>query len=313
MEYIHLSSTDFLISRLAMGCEPLGSTDWGSVDESQALSAVSRALESGINLFDTADVYGLGRSEILLSKALGPRRHDVAIVTKFGVNWRRTQGGRAKTFFDSSPDRVRQALEDSLRRLRIDSISLYLVHWPDPNTPIEATMQTLLDCQRAGKVKCIGVSNFSAPQIREAVKIADLTVVESQYSLINRTVEGDILPLCHNYGIDVLAYGTLGQGLLTGKYGLNVRFPENDRRHRLPSFQGDNLQRNLETVERVRQIAHKYRKSASQVAIRWVLDHPAISAAIVGIKDSAQLEANVGAFGWNLSTEDRLYLQGEVP
>ena len=309
MEYVTLANSDLVISRLALGCEPLGSTDWGDVDASLTFDAVVRALELGINTFDTADIYGLGRSERVLSQALGSRRHDAVIISKFGVNWTENpNGGRARTYFDARPQRVVEALESSLRRLRIGCIPLYLIHRPDPRTPIHETMIALRRCQEAGKIKYCGVSNFSAQGIREAHRIFPLTAVEIQYSLIERRPEQDTLPCCQELGISVLAYGSLGQGLLTGKYGIDARFGRNDRRHRLPHFQGRNLQENLRKVARLRKISEYYSKSPAQVAVRWVLENSAIAGAIVGAKNSEQVEENVGALGWQMRQKQRRYL-----
>lgn len=313
MEYIKLSHTDLIISRLGFGCEPLGGTDWGKVDESQVVAAVSRALDLGINLFDTADVYGLGRSEQTLSRALGSRRHDVVIVSKFGVNWREDpEGGRAKTFLDCSPRRVMEAVESSLRRLRVDCIPLYLVHWPDPNTPIVETMKALVRCQESGKIRYIGVSNFPVHLIREAMQVTQISAVELQYNLINRAAERELLPWCQNFGIGVLAYGVLAQGLLTGKYDSSTLFAEDDRRHRLPHFQGDNLKANMQVIERVREVGKRYHRSPTQLAIRWALMHPAISCAITGIKSLDQIEENIGVFGWHLRREDYEFMANGV-
>lgn len=309
MEYVRLGATDLNVSRLGLGCEVLGGTDWGVVDEKLAMSAVSRALDVGINLFDTADVYGLGRSEEMLSRALGERRYDVVIVSKFGVNWREDPcGGRAKTFFDSSPRHVVTALERSLRRLRIDCIPLYLIHWPDPKTPISATMEALIKCQAAGKVRYIGVSNFPASLMLEAHRVARLAAVEVQYSLVHRHVEQDLLPHAQQEGIPVLVYGTLAQGLLTGKYSPESRFDGDDRRHRLPHFSEKAWPTNLRIIDRVRRVCARYGKEPAQVAVRWVLSNPAVSCAIVGAKSPAQVDSNVGALGWELSPEDQRYL-----
>ncbi len=305
MEYTRLSNTDIVISRLGFGCEPLGGTDWGLVDQDLAIAAVSRALELGINFFDTADVYGLGQSEQLLSKALGQRRHDVIIATKFGVNWKESNGcRRAKTFLDSTPYRVVEALENSLRRLRVDTIPLYLIHWPDPNTPLADTMEALMRCQEAGKIKYIGVSNFTSHQIREANQMVSLAAVQLQYNLIDHRAERELLPCCQELEISALAYGPLAQGLLTGKHGSDSRFGQDDRRHRLPHFQGNKLKEGLRIVGQLEKLGAKLQRSSTQVALRWVLEYPAISCAIVGAKLPAQIEHNVGALGWSLSPED---------
>jgi len=309
MEYIALPDIELKISRIGFGAEPLGGTDWGYLDEGQAILAVSRACDLGINLFDTADVYGLGHSETLLSKGLGSHRHEAIIITKFGVGWRQPEVGRAETYLDSSPTRVVEALEASLYRLRIDCVPIYLVHWPDPHTPIDATLQALLECQKAGKVRYFGVSNFSLDQVSIALKTSALAVLQTEYSLVNRTAEKDLLPFCQRQSIGVLVYGSLAQGLLTGKYGTESKFSTDDRRHRLPSFQGENLRRNLEIAERVKVVSSKVNKSSAQVALRWVLDQPSVSGAIVGIKTVEQVENNSGAIGWRLSPEDRTYLE----
>jgi len=309
VEYVTLANSDLIVSRLAFGCEPLGGIDWGDVDTSLTIDAVARALELGINVFDTADVYGLGRSETVLSQALGSRRYDVVIISKFGVNWKENpEGGRARTYFNASPQRVVEALEDSLRRLRIDCIPLYLIHRPDPHTPISETMTALRRCQEAGKIKYVGVSNFSAQLIREAQSIFPLTAVEIQYSLIERRPEQDLLPCCQELGLSILAYGSLGQGLLTGKYGTDARFGQDDRRHRLPHFQRRNLQENLRIVARLRTISEYYHKSPAQVAVRWVLENSAVACAIVGAKNRTQVEDNVGAIGWQMGPNHWGYL-----
>lgn len=313
MEYITLPNTVLAVSRIGFGAEPLGGTDWGNLDEQQALAAVRQAVESGITLFDTADVYGLGRSEELLSQALGAQRHRVVIVTKFGVNWEITDGAqRARTFFDSSPRRVREALENSLRRLRIDCIPLYLIHWPDPRTPVGETIDELRKCQAAGKVRYFGVSNFSIEQLKQAQQIAPIAAIEFQYSLLDRRPEVDLLPFCKQQGIGVLAYGVLGQGLLTGKYDIESQFPAHDRRQRLAHFQGQQLIQNLDKVDRVKRIAEMYAKQPAQLAIRWALDHPDIACAIVGAKTPQQIISGVAALHCELHLNDKLYLEQEL-
>ena len=306
MEYVKLGKTDLRISRVGFGCEPLGGVDWGRVDDKESISAVRRGLHLGITFFDTADVYGLGRSEEMLSRALGKQRHDVVIATKFGVNWRRNpKGGRANAFRDSSPQRVVEALEGSLRRLRIDCVPLYQIHWPDPSTPISRTMETLAKCQEAGKIRYIGCSNFPADLIREADGAYCLHSVQANYNVAERAIEGEISDCCKELGIAVLAYGCLAQGLLTGKYGPSTRFESNDRRSRLEKFQGKNFARFLVLVDKLRDIGVRYGKTPSQVAIRWILENPLIACAICGVKKAEQIEENVGALGWRLSQEDR--------
>jgi len=312
MRTIRMAGREVPLHDVAMGCEPLGGTDWGDFDPAQAEAAVCRALELGVTVFDTADVYGLGRSEEVLSRALGPRRHDVAIVTKFGVAWEKG-GRRARTWRDASPGRVRAALEASLRRLRVDRIPLYLVHWPDPATPVEATMEALARCRERGLVEAVGVSNFTPELVRRAHAVLPLAAVELQYSLLDRGAEAGLLPLAGELGVAVLAYGPLAQGLLTGKYGPGARFAADDRRHRLGHFRGPALRRALEVVGRVCEAAERLGRTPAQVALRWVLDHPAVSCAIAGAKSPAQVEANAGAAGWRLPPEVREALAGADP
>jgi len=305
VEYTKLANTDLIVSRLAFGGEPLGGADWGKVDEAQAEAAVERALELGINFFDTADVYGLGRAEERLARALGHKRHEVVIVSKFGVNWEvDPQGGRARTFLDASPRRVVEALEKSLRRLHVDCLPLYLIHWPDPNTPLADTLEALEKCRQAGKVRYIGVSNFPAPLIREAHRRLSLGAVEFSYNLLQHRTDAEVLTCCQELGLSGVAYGCLAQGLLTGKYGAESRFDEGDRRHRLQHFQGETLRKNLEIVERVKQMSTRYDKSPAQLAIQWVLETPAIACAIVGAKSPVQMDDNAGATGWQMARDD---------
>lgn len=309
MEYIRLENTDLVVSRIGLGCEPLGGADWGNVDEHSAEAAVRKALDLGINLFDTADVYGLGLSESRLSRALGHYRHEVVIITKFGVNWKNVPGRqRALTFFDASPTHVVTALENSLRRLRIDCVPIYCIHWPDPNTPLADTIEALQKCQQQGKIRYIGLSNFPLELIRLANSIQPLGAVELQYSLLARSQEPHISACYHEIGVSVVAYGALAQGLLTGKYWHDARFPDTDRRHRLPHFKPPNLEKNLTVVEKLRKVGQAMCKSPAQVAIRWVLDNPNVASAVVGAKTPEQVEANAAAAGWSLSPQEYEFL-----
>lgn len=309
MEYRRLGNTDLVVSRIAFGCEAIGGTDWGRVDEKESLLALQCAVERGINFFDTADVYGLGRSELILKAGLGARRKDVIIATKFGVNWRsHPKGGRAETFFDSSPRRVLEALDASLRRLEIDCIPLYQIHWPDPNTAIAETLEALVKAREAGKIKHFGVSNFSIGQIAEAQQFATLGSVQIGYNLLNHESAGQVANYCAEMGAGVITYGALAQGLLTGKYRATSSFGNDDRRSRLAHFQSDELPGNLMIVDAVKKIAVQYEKSPAQLAIRWVLDQPAVTCAAIGIKTAVQVEENVKAMDWNLIDEDLKYL-----
>lgn len=310
MEYTDLGDSGLRVSRLAFGCEALGGTNRFKIDDKESIAAVHRALDLGINFFDTADVYGLGRSEEILSKALGARRHEVVIATKFGVNWAPNPGGgRAQTFRDSSPKWVVEALENSLRRLRIDSIPLYHIHWPDFNVPIADTMEALVDCQKQGKVQHIGCSNFTDELLVEANQVKQITSLEAPYNLGNRSIEDSLIDCCMQFGTAVLAYGPLSQGMLTGKYDKVNKFTGDDR---LSQFHGDEFERHLRIVDRLKETGIRCGKSPAQLAIRWVLENPSISAVIVGLRRPEHVDENIGALGWNLDREDRDYLQTDA-
>jgi aryl-alcohol dehydrogenase-like predicted oxidoreductase len=309
MEYIKLFNTNLSISRLIFGCEPLGGTDWGKVNENVLNQAVSRSVDLGVNCFDVANVYGLGLAEERLSQILGSKRHEVVIISKFGVNWETPRGqSRAKTFLDCSPERVISSLEGSLRRLRVDCIPVYLIHWPDPKTPIDKTLEVLLQCQKEGKIQYFGVSNFPLTLLREANHFKNVGILELQYNLVDRSAEEELLTYCQTQKMNVFAYGALAQGLLTGKYDASTTFEKDDRRHRLPHFQTDVIKKNLQIIDKLKTIGHQYGKTPSQVAIRWILDNPSISAAIVGAKTPFQTEMNLGALDWQLTDQELAYL-----
>jgi len=312
VEYARLGASDLHVSRVAFGCEQLGGVDWGTYDRQAVILAVKRALDLGINFFDTADAYALGGSEQALADALGESRRDVIIATKVGVNWDNNQEAqRARTFIDLRPARVKDAIEASLRRLRIEAIPLYLLHWPDAKTPLEDTLDVIERAQREGKVRNVGVSNFSASQIREANAILRLCVVQMQYNLIDRTAESEIIPCCKELGIGMVVYGPLAQGFLSGKYSKDHCFEANDRRHRLAHFQGLALERSMNLIERMRDIAQSEgSRSVAQIALRWLLDKQEISSVITGVKTPRQIQDNIGSMGWHLSESDARYLTG---
>jgi myo-inositol catabolism protein IolS len=301
MQFVELPRVGAAVSRVAIGCEQLGGTDWGRYDREETHRAIARAADLGINVFDTADVYSLGESERNLAKALGPRRHEMFIVTKGGVRWELSPGqSRARCWFDLSPAYLRQALEESLRRLGIEAIPLYLLHAPDPNVPIAESLEALLELKRAGKIRAIGLSNFPLVEIQRANEVTPIAAVQLRYNLLERGPETELLPWCLERGIGILAYGPLAEGLLAGKYSEGSRFDAGDRRSRLPHFQGEALRRNLVCVERVKQLAAEHSKTPAQIAVNWVLSRDAVTTAIVGVKNSKQLEEAAGSVGWSV-------------
>jgi aryl-alcohol dehydrogenase-like predicted oxidoreductase len=305
MQYSQLINKQVLVSKIGFGGGPLSGEDWGPFNKKQNMMAVSRAYELGVNVFDTADVYGLGTSEKLLSRALGHNRYNVIISTKFGVNWdERPSNGLAKTFYDSSAKRVVEALEASLKRLRLDCIPLYYIHWPDSNTSFLETAEALKRCQESGKIENIGLSNFSLSQIKEIKQELNVTAIQAQYSLIDKGIEGNFIDSCKNLGVNVFTYGPLAQGLLTGKYNDKSTFGDDDCRKRLPHFHGEKLKQHLGKIQKVSEIADKYDISMAQVALRWVLENPNVSCAISGIKSINQIEENVEAMDFVIHADD---------
>ncbi len=303
MEYKKLGSTDLLISRIGFGCWAIGGHGYGNVNDDESIKAIHKALDLGVNFFDTADVYGFGHSEKILSKALGSQKDNVIIATKFGVGW----GKKGNTFKDCSPKKVVEALEGSLRRLRIDTIPLYQIHWYDNNTPIFKTMNALRKCQDAGKVRYIGCSNFSTNLIARASKTQRIESLQCEYNIIKRDLEVKIPKYVEEFKLGIIVYNVLARGLLSGKFNLTTKFGDNDTRNRDGNFLGEKFKRNLQVVDVLKKIGIRYDKTPSQIAIRWVLDNKDVTCALIGIKNSKQIEENVGALSWTLSRDDRKF------
>ncbi len=304
MEYQTLGKTELTVSRMGFGCWAIGGHGYGAVKDEESITSLKKAIDLGINLFDTADVYGFGHSEKVLSQALGSRRHDVVIATKFGVAWDES----GKTYKDISPKHVVQALEGSLRRLRIDSIPLYQIHWYDGKTPIADTLEALMRCREQGKIRYIGCSNFDLGLVGEANDIADLASVQSLFNVAERQNEKILRACFDRYGIGSLAYGVLARGLFSGKYDRNSRFSKGDTRSQDVGFSGEKMGNRLKIFDKLSEIGGHYGKSPIQVAIRWVLDAPFITSAIVGLKTAAQLDENAAALGWSLDNAHWLSL-----
>lgn len=303
MEYSKIKNTDLNVSRICMGGCPMGGYGWGAVQETELIDAVQAALDNGINFFDTADTYGLGQSEITLGKALGERRKDAVIATKFGV-----RAGNGKTFYDNSPEYIKQALDASLKRLGTDYIDLYQVHYRDGITPISEVAETLERMKEAGKIRYYGLSNISMKDYEELAPYKGQFVsFQDEYSLACRKNESDMLDLSDKLSMTPLTWGSLGQGILTGKYDkTNVNFDSSDRRSRdiYVNFHGGKLLKNLEIVETMRPIAAAHNKSVAAVAIRFILDHIPDSVVLCGAKRPAQILSNVEGSDWELKDEE---------
>lgn len=308
MEYTTLGNSTLKVSRIGFGCDPLGGHAWGRVDQAETCRAVMLAVERGVTLFDTADCYGAGVSEKLLGAALGKERKEVVIATKFGVRIDR----KGKTFFDNSRKWLDEALEASLKRLRTDYVDLYQVHYWDIKTPLDEVFEHLEEKRQAGKIRWYGVTNLALHERGGKTVPEGLASCSFEYSLVHRHHERQILTMTSDWAIGFLSWGSLGQGILSGKYGGKPQLEESDRRNRpdYVNFHGDKLQQNLKLIEAMRQRLGLYpSRTLPQVAIRWVLDYLKSSVVLVGIKTCEQLVEITRASEISLTPEDVAFLE----
>ena len=306
-----LGNSDLNITRVGYGAWAVGGSGWqfgwGSQNDNDSIAAIHRSLELGVNWIDTAAVYGLGHSEEVVARALkswsGPRPY---IFTKCGLRWDDKGKGDVRKVL--SRDSIRREIEDSLRRLSIDVIDLYQIHWPpDPDShALEEGWSTMADLKREGKVRWIGVSNFNVAQLKRAQAIAPVTSLQPPYSMVHREIEDTILPYCLREGIGVIVYSPMASGLLTGAMTRDraAKLPKDDWRKNHPDFTEPNLSRNLALVDRLREIAGRHNRSIGEVAIAWTLHHPAVTGAIVGARNAKQAEGVMRAGDLRLSNEE---------
>lgn len=308
MEYITLKNSDISVSRFCMGGCPMGGYGWGATNENDFLTAIDTAIGNGVNFFDTADTYGLGQSELTLAKGIKNRRNEVVIQSKFGV---RIIDG--KTVYDNSPQYMREALEKSLTRLNTDYVDIYVIHYRD-ETPIEEVVDGLKTLQKEGKVRYFGLSNIQKEKLNELLPYKNLFVnFQNEYSLACRKFEEDIFYVSDTLNATPLTWGSLGQGILTGKYDINTKFDSNDRRSReiYVNFHGEKLKKNLEIVETLKPIAAAHNKTIASTAIRFILDNIPESVVIAGVKNEKQMLSNLDALDWHL-TKQELEILNEV-
>ncbi|MDQ0189773.1 aldo/keto reductase [Alicyclobacillus cycloheptanicus] len=302
MEHTTLGASGIQVSRVGLGTWAIGGWKWGGTDEQDSVQTILAALDMGINLIDTAPAYGNGRSEELVGKALAAygRRDEVVIATKTGIEVLPNGEVRRNT----SSSFIRRDLENSLRRLCTEYIDVYQVHWPDPLVPVEEVAEVLVQLRDEGKIRAIGVSNFSPEQMQAWLRVAPLDTDQPPYNLFERGIEADVLPFCRDNGVAVLAYGSLCRGLLTGKMSLETTFSGDDLRQTDPKFQPPRYEQYLRAVQRLSEIAGGYGKSVTELAVRWVLDQPGVSTALWGARRPSQLDPVRGVFGWHLSAAD---------
>lgn len=306
MQTRQLGNSDLHLTPIGFGAWALGgggwAFGWGEQDDQDSIEAIQAALDKGVNWIDTAAVYGLGHSEEVVARALKGRADKPYIFTKCERVW--DENGNIT--YNLKADSIRRECEASLRRLNVDVIDLYQIHWPQPEEDIEEGWTTLAELQQEGKVRWIGVSNFNVEQLERAQKIAPVTSLQPPYSLINREVEAEILPYCLEQGIGVINYSPMGAGLLTGAMTKEraSSLPDNDWRSRSDNFREPRLSRHLALVDLLRQIGDQHGRTPGEVAVAWTLYNPAVTAAIVGARNAAQIDGIIGALDFRLSDEE---------
>jgi aryl-alcohol dehydrogenase-like predicted oxidoreductase len=310
MQTRKLGDGGLVVSALGLGCMGMSGM-YGAADETEAISTIHQAIDLGVTFFDTADAYGSGHNETLIGKAIADRRDKVIIATKFGLS-DISKGGYTIPV-NGRPEYVRSACEASLRRLGLDTIDLYYQHRVDPNTPIEETVGTMAELVREGKVRFLGLSEASAPTIRRAHQVYPITALQSEYSLWSRDVEDEILPTCRELNIGFVPWSPLGRGFLTGEVKTFEDLAANDWRRMSPRFQGENFQRNLDLVDRVRSIADAKNCTPAQLAIAWLLKQGNDIVPIPGTKRVLYLLENLGALDIELTAEDLDRIDAIVP
>lgn len=316
MEYRQLGKSDLKLSAITFGAWAIGGWMWGGTDRREAIKAIRKAYDIGITTIDTAPIYGMGTSEEIVGETIREFPRDkVQILTKYGMIWEGTRGHlhmkdskHGDRTYDvyryAAPDSIRKECEDSLRRLKTDYIDLYQIHWPDPTTPIEATMETVAALIREGKVREAGVCNYSAAEMKEAAQTLRLASNQVPYSMVNRKIEKEVIPYCLETGTGILAYSPLQRGVLTGKFSSEHQFAEGDHRPSTPFFKPENITRINAFLDKIKPIADDKGATLAQLVIRWTIDQPGITVALAGARDAAQVVQNARAAEIKLSSEE---------
>ena len=300
-EMVLIPGTQLRVSRVALGTWAMGGWMWGGADARESVATIGSALDRGINLIDTAPVYGFGVSEEIVGKALGHSglRSRALIATKVGLEWR-----DGKVYRNATRRRIVQEIDDSLRRLRTDYIDIYQVHWPDPLTPVEETADAMRALHEQGKIRAIGVSNFSVEQMQRFRSVAPLHVLQAPYNLFERSIEPEILLYCRRNNIATLGYGALCRGLLSGRMRIDTKFEGDDLRRIDPKFQPPRFAQYLAAVQQLDQLAREFQRRVIHLAVRWMLDQ-GISVALWGARRPDQLDETQDVAGWSLDEATR--------
>lgn len=305
-------------SAVGLGTWAIGGWMWGGTDEAESIAAIRASLDNGVTLIDTAPAYGLGRSEEIIGKALTGRRDQAVIATKCGLVWHTDKG---KHFFDQDGrpvhrylgrDAIFHEIEESLRRLGTDYIDLYITHWQDPTTPIEETMRALEDLRTSGKIRAIGASNLQTRELRDYLATGGLDAIQERFSMIDREIEADLLPLTRANGISTLSYSSLALGLLSGAIGPERVFSGDDQRQGNPRFSVSNRKKTQAFVTTIRPVAEKHRASIAQTVIAWTLAQPGVTFALCGARNPAQAIDNARAGTIRLDADDQAAIEAAI-
>ncbi|PZC44389.1 MAG: putative oxidoreductase [Chloroflexi bacterium] len=315
MEQRTFGDTDLVTSAIGFGTWEMSTTMYGDLDVAEASKAVNMAIDAGITLMDTAEVYGPWHSERLLADALGSRRDEIVLVTKVGFRYEPEDPSADPVLSDNkgkdgTRDNIIKSAEGCLQRLKTDHIDLLLMHWPDHKTPIAETIGAFEELKQAGKIRHYGVSNYSVAMMEEANRHGKIATNQVGYHIYDQRMDADVLPWCGANNVGFMGYGTLGFGLLTGAFNAATTFPEGDWRaggkmFELNQFQGDPLQNAIRATARLAQLADGYGKSVAQLAIAWALGNPALTVGLVGMRNEKELAENVAAADWRLTDDDR--------
>ena len=318
MEYRQLGNSDIHASVITFGAWAIGGAFWGGADDDKAIEAIHASIDLGITSIDTAPMYGCGKSEQLVGKAVAGIRDKVHIFTKFGMNWTMTEG---EFFFDlregdkstqvyrnAKKDGIIYECEVSLKKLRTDYIDLYQCHWRDHTTPVEETMEALEQLIQQGKIRAAGVCNFNVDEIETARQSGPLTSVQPPYSMVRRDIEKDVLPYCREHNIGVVVYSPMQRGLLTGKFRPDHQFASGDSRANERYFKPENVRRVNAFLDQLRPIASDYNATVGQIVLNWTIRQPGITAALVGARDAVQARENAAAVNFTLSDSDFLQI-----
>ena len=315
MVYRQLGASDLQLPVVSFGAWAIGGWMWGGADDQASVRAIQKGIDLGVTCIDTAPAYGMGHSEKVVGRAIRGRQDEVIVATKCGLRWDLSDG---EFYFQTkdnagkdlaihrnlSADSIKYECEQSLKRLGVDTIDLYQCHWPTSTTPIAETMGALLELQEEGKIRAIGVSNFTPAMMSECLKVGQLDSDQPPYSALQRGAESDVLPFCIDHNLGVMAYSPIAQGLLTGKVTMDRVFPEGDVRRNRPWFQPKNRQRVLDMLEGVKPIAEGHGATLAQVFIAWTVAQPGITTVLVGARNESQVAENAKAGALKLSGDE---------